>query len=119
MTIAEVRRSFPHLKAYAERKTRRKLKTKLTLVFRKHGRIAMLHRGSDHETIYLSSRMSRKNPTLSKSAVVHEIAHALGCSHKEAREVQNSYLKSKNTTYASEIRQYCKPKKRSLFKWRV
>lgn len=117
--ISKVKRSFPLLIRYTENKTNRKFKTKPKLIFREKGRIAvaLTHKNTKKQKIYISKRLCKKNPTFAKSAIVHECVEALTHNHKKAKQIQNAYLKSKGTSYRKEIRNYQGTKKKNT--WRV
>lgn len=98
------KRCLPALKRYVQRKTRRKIRCHVKLAFRRHGRIGCF--APDMNVIYVSRRLVRENPVLAKAVICHELAHASGLGEREARKLEQSYLKKHGTSYHREVRKY-------------
>lgn len=98
-----VKGSLPPLKRFIEKKGRRKV-GKVKVVLRRHGRIACYDPG--RKVIYLSSRLTKKNPVLARAVLVHELAHCAGHNERQAYKFERLYLQKKGTSYRREVARY-------------
>ena len=107
MTISKVKHGFPSLVRYAQQKTRRKFKGKPSLRFKAKGRIGSSYtqKNGKHK-VEVSRRLAKKNPTLCKAVIIHELVETLTHSHKRAALLENQYLKKHGTTYRKEAMKY-------------
>jgi len=105
--ISKVKRSYASLIRYAEKKTKRKIKTKPKLCFRAKGRIASccLYRNGAVR-IDVSKRVAKKNPLLCKALIVHELCESLGVGHKKSTKIETAFLKQHGTSYRWEAMRY-------------